>query len=222
VEGLPDRTVTVAAQAPARIARSGRPDNTYDVAVLRDGGPIFTSVETVACDPLGAEVAVTATCLTGNGRIDVTLVNTTGTTAAYSVVVGSLAPRNRNLAPGEETTVSVTGRPDGPIGVVVNRDGAQIFTSTETVACDGPAAEATVSTSCLAGRGRVDVVLSNPTAASAVYDVVVGQLAPRTRTLTAGASDMVSVTGRPDGPIDVEVSRDGVVIDQSTHIIACG
>lgn len=79
-----------------------------------------------------------------------------------------------------------------------------------------------VTQSCLASRGRVDVVVTvaadgSPHTAS----VTVGNLAPRTRRLSSGGSARITVTGRPDGPIQVQSQIDGTVVDTRTLTINC-
>lgn len=176
-------------------------------------------------EPLG-EVSVAVSCLDNNGRIDVTLTNDVGadTPNDFAVTVGALAPRNRQIAPSESVTVSVTGRADGVIPVSVSRDGVEIYADTVTVDCDVDLAddvEVVVVQSCLLGNGRIDVVLNNLSVSAADYQVTVGQLAPRTRTVDAGATDRVTVTGRAEGPIDVSVTRDGVSVYSDTLTVAC-
>ena len=75
-------------------------------------------------------------CLGGNGRIDVFLNNVTAATATYSVRVGQLDARVRTLAPGSSVRVSVTGRQDGQIPVVVTRDTISVRDDAVIVACD--------------------------------------------------------------------------------------
>jgi len=80
-------------------------------------------------------VTVTTGCLGGFGRADVTVFNNSGATASYAVVIEPLEPRLRTVAAGDVVQITATGRPEGPIQIVVNRDGARIFNTTRTIAC---------------------------------------------------------------------------------------
>lgn len=224
VGSLSARTKTLAAGAGGRITVTGRPDGDLDVVVKRGSTTILNRSVTVDCDP-NVEVVVKSTCLAQNGRIDTTMMNTTSAPHTYAVAVGNLAPRNRVLAAGESITVSVTGRPDGDLPVVVTRDGTQIYSTPETINCDGgttPGEPVKVTVGCLAGNGRIDVNLGNTTTSSATFRVDVGDLDPRYRTLAANATDRVTVTGRPDGPIDVVVYRGNTEIYSQAQTVACG
>lgn len=82
------------------------------------------------------EVYVTVTCLGGNGRIDVQLLNkSTRNAATYSVTVGPIGPRRKELTPLQAGRVTVTGRPNGPIRVTVLRDDEEIYEDVHTVEC---------------------------------------------------------------------------------------
>lgn len=224
VGSLTPRVVQIAAGAQNRITVTGRPDGDIPVVVKRGSTTVSNTTVTVDCD-VDQEVLITNSCLMENGRIDTTLMNLTSKTSTYAVKVGNLSPRSRVLPAGESVTVTVTGRPDGTLPVVVTRDGAEVASRSVTVACDqkpGPDKEVVVSVSCLAGNGRIDVLLGNTQSASANYKVEVGDLAPRFRTVASKATDKVTVTGRPDGPIPVVVSRGTTQIHTSTETVACG
>ena len=53
------------------------------------------------------------------------------------------------------------------------------------------------------------------------YTVQFGSMAPRTRTVAAGGSDRVTITGRADDDHQVTVSRDGTEIHSETITVAC-
>lgn len=83
-----------------------------------------------------AEVRVKVSCLAGSGRIDVHLLNkSTQATSNYTVTVGGLEARTKELGPLEAGRITVTGRRDGPIRVTVQRDGEEIYEDVHTVAC---------------------------------------------------------------------------------------
>lgn len=139
------RTVALDSETSGKVTVTGRPDGSYPIVVekLVDGSftPLSFSPSAliVSCDLVPTiPVTLRSTCLLGNGRIDVVVGNTESTTATYvvQVVSGAVTPRTR-VVPGEQrSTVTVTGRPDGSIPVVVTRDGVEIFNETVLVACD--------------------------------------------------------------------------------------
>lgn len=218
---LSPRTLTLDSAESGRISITGRRDGVLPLTISVDGAIVTNESIRVDCDP-DIEVVAESGCLGENGLVSVTVTNVTDTDATYSIAVGSLAPRMRMISTGDTTLVRVSGRPDGDLAVVVERDGSVVDTSTVTVACDPVSTiEAAVAHSCLAGRGRVDVSLANLNAFDAAYQVTVGALSPRVLTLLAGASDVISVTGRPDGPLPVTVTRDGIEILSEIVDIAC-
>lgn len=201
------------------VSVSGRPDGPAVVTVSRGGAAVYQDTLTVDCDP-DVEVAVTQTCLAGNGRINVALTNVLDSPVNYRVTVGPVGPRSKILQPQQAGLVSVTGRPDGPITVVVTRSNNPVTTEVLTVDCD-PDVEAVASTRCLSGNGRIDVDLTNVTTAVALYEVEIAPLAPRSVMLAPQEPARISVTGRADADWPVVVRRDGVVVFTDTAVIDC-
>lgn len=215
------RTVTVAAGGTEVITVTGRRDGPIDVTVARDGVEIFSSTEIVACDPV-LEAAVATSCAAGNGRFDVALRNTASALATYTVRCNGLAPRIRELAPGESQVVIITGRRDGTYQIIVERDGIEILSSVQVVDCDPiPDDEVTLATSCLAGNGRIDVDLYNSSDQAVTYTVNFGALIPRIRVVPPASGDRVTATGRRDGVHVVVVRRDDQVIVNEPVTISC-
>ena len=82
-------------------------------------------------------------------------------------------------------------------------------------------ARTTVASSCLAGNGRLDIHIANESVVPQTYSVVVGALAPRERTVPAGESSRVSVTGRDDGDIEVTVLHRGIQLHAGQVEVDC-
>jgi len=80
-----------------------------------------------------------------------------------------------------------------------------------------------VRSTCLAGNGRVDVLLGNTGADAAEFVVRLdsGALSPRTRTVGGFERSLLSFTGRADGGIPVTVTRNGVEVYARPAIVAC-
>lgn len=221
VSGLPPRTRLLGADESATMTVTGRREGNYTVTVLRDGVEIMDETATVACDPLGPEVEVDQSCLFENGRFDVHLHNPSSATASYEVELTGMSPRTATLAPGNRKRITWTGRPDRLYTITVRRNGAVIHTENATVACDVDIEPVRVTTSCLNDNGRVDVYLFNDTDGARTYDVTIGRLAPRSRTLAAGARTRVSATGRKDGILTVVVAAGGQELHRDDYPIGC-
>lgn len=204
---LAPRTVPVAANSMAVSTTTGRPDGPFLVRVEVGDDTIFNVTEDVTCDPPPQEITIQSSCLANNGRVDVDILNTTGDFASYQVNFGPIQ-RGVGLSAGFDFRLSITGRPDGEFPVDVMRDGDVIESVILPIACD-PVVETDVIVGCLAGNGRVDVKLLNTGDQPSDYEVVVGNLAPRLRSLGPGERTTVTVTGRSDGQYDVVVTRDG-------------
>lgn len=185
-------------------------------------GPTPTAVPatpTPTPDPDVVEVDIATSCLSEDGRIDVVINNPSDALAIYQIEVGHLS-RFRSLSGEAETKVTVTGRQDGDWPITVSRNGAMVSTQIEPIACD-PQVETWIKSNCLADNGRIDVQLKNFEANASIYAVYVGALAPRTRTVNAGATNQVVVTGRPDGPLEIRVLKAGVEIETMTVDVQC-
>jgi len=215
------RTRTVAAGDSARVTVTGRRDGPLDVVVTRDGVETHRSTQTIACKPI-VEATLAVSCAAGSGRFDIELTNPTDSAHDYTVVVQGLAPRTRRLEPQARTTIIVTGRPDRTYLITATRGSTEILRETAEVRCKPvPADEVQLSTSCLAGNGRVDIDLWNPTLDDATYEVLIGSLAPRTRTLAPNTTAVVTATGRADGELPIVVRRNGEQVLATSVTIAC-
>ena len=135
-----------------------------------------------------------------------------------------LTPRERLVPPGGTETLTVTGRPDGPLSVSLLANGTEILSTTVVVDCDPSPMdqpEVRVEKSCLAGNGRIDVYLTNPRIdVSATYAVFIDSIPPKVATLGPGESVRVSTTGRPDGYRPLRVTRNGVEIETATQLVS--
>lgn len=221
VQGLARRTRTLGPDETMNVPVTGRPDNTYTVEVYRNGALLDETTFDVNCDPAGPEVVVEDSCLGGNGRVDVWLNNGTAQTVTYEVSITGLAPRTRTIAPGASGRITWTGRPDGQYDVVARRGGAVISSTQVTINCDSPPEPLSVTSTCLAGRGRVDVVMTNTGSTAAVYDIDVGTLDRRSRTVAPGATVKVSYTGRQNGSLPVLVYRNAELVWDTPMQISC-
>ena len=78
-----------------------------------------------------------------------------------------------------------------------------------------------LASSCLAENGRIDITLENGAAVAQTYEMRIGALASRFATVAPGATGGTTATGRPDGPLPVQVLANGAEIFSQTVIVDC-
>lgn len=193
-------------------------------------------------EPLSASIETS--CLNGDGRVDIEVVNGDDVAHAFEVAFPAFPNLNltRTVAAGASLSVTRTGRRDGPLAVEVYRLTDEIGNPTRVlvtsydvaIACDPAVGEASYTQSCLADRGRIDVLLANATSTVQTYRVVLERpgrptgLSPRIRSVPAGGQARVTITGRPDGRYRLTVDRvgaggagaDAVILDEAFDV-AC-
>lgn len=185
-----------------------------------------------SCDPTGLEPPValgsvrpTVTCLAGNGRIDVNIVNQDSTAHRYTMKLGALSLRARTVAAQDWWRSPVTGRPDGPIAVTVEEDGVVIYDAQLQVQCDGAPAvsgpEIDLINVCRGGLGFVAWQFANGSANSRVYLVEFEGVANRSTTAAAYGASVRGVSGRPDGTWGWSIWADGTVAEQGSVTVSC-
>lgn len=165
------------------------------------------------------EVSASVSCLGGAGRIDYTLTNLGDETRTFTVQYAQIERANK-LAPGESVVVTITGRRDGSVRTIVFDQHEDLWGSSLVVDCvEDPSEPYTVSVSCLAERGRVDVTILNPDA-STWFDIDIG---PITRSVwaTTDQPTTVTVTGRPEGPLPVTISSGNAVLYTVEPTVDC-
>ena len=226
--GQSQKVLVLAAGTTGEIKFTGRPEGPIAWTThISPGVGRFNDVEgtvNAECTPTDDARIVGVSCLAENGRVDVEVRTPigAGTSRLATVVFGNLTPRERSInSDGEWRRFTATGRKDGPLAIRVFIEGRTVLDETVEIDCDPePTEEVVVTQSCLAGRGRVDVALANLGDAPAYYEVLVGRIL-RTRVLAPGATVNVAVTGRPIGPLDVVVDREGTSINTTPLVIDC-
>lgn len=140
--------------------------------------------------------------------------------ATYDVIVF----RNGESVYEEQVTVACNGPAPTPVPTIEPTPIPTIEPTPEPtpIPTVEPTPEpAAIVVSCLNEDGRIDVPVTNTTAETASFTVMVGALAPRTVELTASESVTVTTTGRGDGAHLVVVQRDGIVIGSETVTVQC-
>lgn len=227
LSGLASRNRSVAAGQSTEVTFTGRKDGNYTLTIRANGAVIENSQYAVACDP---EVAIKVSCLQGNGRFDVLFANRSASSNTYKVSIPGLSPRSRTVPAGASGRTTVTGRPDNPYLIRVERNGSQVFAETFVVACDNDAAappsnENGVSVTCAGKRGRFDVnVFFTPDAAmpsAMFFEITTGKIRPRSAVLTQGSSFDTTITGRNNGQHDIVVRANGAIYFSKTVNVDC-
>lgn len=207
----PAKAVDVAPGDSVRLAISGRPDGTHLVAVRTGDRLFFRSFADVDCDVPPPLFNYRVSCAAGNGRLDVFLYNERQRrSSAEATLTGSNYSLTRRDSTSSIETIRLawTGRPDGDAWLATWWRG-QMRENLVRFDCDSDASDpATVQSTCLAGRGRLDLDVGNPSDMDAVATATLTgrtNLAPRELELSANQRGTITWTGRPDGNYTVNV-----------------
>lgn len=165
------------------------------------------------------------TCLAGNGRIDLNIVNTDFVPHEYQVQIGSLSPRTRTVDGQDWWRSPVTGRPDGRIAATVLRDGEVILDRELIVACDNDpqvsTPEVRVLKACRGGNGFVAWQFANPTDQSRSYIIEFDGAPNRSTTAAPHGATIRGVSGRQDGTYRYTIKASGVVVRRGGVTVFC-
>lgn len=170
-----------------------------------------------------AAAPVEVSCLAGRGRLDIGLANHGDSDASYAVSVGALAPRLSNVAGRAVGSVTVTGRPEGPLDVRVTRNGELHLAKTVTVDCQADG-DAEISGRCTGSSltdQLLDAELANMGSDAAVYLVMVDGLATRGALVAPGSTARITMAVPVRGALGVVVTRDGQEIYSGTDGFDC-
>lgn len=182
------------------------------------------------CGPKGAfaanEVDHTVSCLAGNGRVDINIVNTRSSTGTYRVEFEGLTAREATVQPADFARIRLTGRPDGAYNVLVKRDNVVVDFEVVEVSCDSAPPrisddELRVVNACRAGNGYVRFQVTNPTPNPRAYVIKFSGVRNRSLTVAGWGQAIRSVTGRPDGTYDITILADGVISQEFSVRVDC-
>lgn len=175
---------------------------------------------------ISLEVSLHTSCLAGNGRLDVNLLNTNSVTSLYELQFEGLSPRQRQVGFEDWGRIRITGRPAGDYTVAVTRDSETVVTETVSFNCDAPVPsvstpEVTVMSACRSGLGQVFFQMVNPTSSAKPYIIEFEGVANRSTTAAAYGQARRGTTGRPDGAYDYLVKSGSTVVDQGVVTVDC-
>lgn len=204
-------------------ARSELIDGVAHLATSTPVGAGFVRCAFVPDLDTRTQIYPTVSCLAGNGRIDVNI--QTMDSLEYTLRVGNLTPRVRNVEAGDWWRSPVTGRSDGPIPVQVTVHGVTVLDTVLTVACDdGPVVtspEVQPIVACRGGNGFVVFQFANPTSESRGYVIEFTGVANRSTTAAPFGATVRGVSGRADGTYDYRVRVAGVLIADGAVTVDC-
>ena len=142
VTGQATKSAIIAAGANGFLSVTGRPDGTYTVVSTLDGATIVNAVEIVDCavDPVFKVIAdAMPVCVGTDGRVVTDVMNMGNVDIDYEIIISGAVghpPIDGSLVPGQMTTQTRSGRPDGTYTVTVVANGQVVSTQSITVACD--------------------------------------------------------------------------------------
>lgn len=178
-------------------------------------------------DELGPEITIATSCLAGNGRVDINLVNTGDLPVTYRIEFGQLAPRQASVTPQDWWRQPITGRPDGAHALTILRDGTPISTTPVTIDCDSdvpqtPSPEVQIVNACRGGNGYILFQFVNESDTKKPYIIEFGALNNRSTTAAPHGASIRAVTGRPDGihPYTITTTS-GALVETGTITVTC-
>lgn len=173
------------------------------------------------------DVVHATSCLGGNGRHDVTWVNTGIADASYTLDFEGLSQRRVVVTAGDWGRLPFTGRADGTYQVTVRRNGLVVSERSVVVDCDAPDPqlddpEVQAISSCRNGFGYILFQMVNDTLSPAPYVIEFEGVPNRSTTAAAHGAAVRAVTGRATGSYEAVVRKSGAIVASLTIDVDCG
>lgn len=173
-----------------------------------------------------AEVQLVHSCLAGNGRFDVNIVNTQTALSTYTFNLQGQSPRTRSIPFEGWGRIPITGRLPGSFTAEVLRDGVQIVNETIQVDCDTQSPtvsspEVSIVNACVGGNGFVLFQMVNPTGSSRPYVIEFDNVPNRSTTAAAYGQAVRGTSGRPDGIYSYRVRTGSTTVKEGAVEVDC-
>lgn len=173
----------------------------------------------------GPEVAISVSCLAGNGRVDFNLVNVHDDVTVYRVEFEGLSARELTIGPLDWGRQSFTGRQDGRYDVTVKRDGVLAIDTQVSVECDSDPSttgdEVQIVNSCRLGNGYILAQAVNDSDASKPYVFAFDGVPNRSTSAAAHGAAVRAITGRPDGEYTLRVTSNNQPVSEHSITVDC-
>lgn len=176
--------------------------------------------------PTRTELNLISSCLGGNGRIDLNIVNTVTASSVYRLEFEGLSARERAVAFEDWGRIAITGRLPGTYSAVVKRDDVTVLDSPVTINCSDPqppvsSPEVTIVNACRSDLGQVFFQLVNPTATSRPYIIEFQNVSNRSTTAAPFGQSIRGTTGRPNGTYAYTVRTGSTIVDDGQVTVDC-
>lgn len=184
------------------------------------------TISGVASQAPKTELNLVSSCLGGNGRIDLNIVNTVTASSVYRLEFQGLSPRQRTVAFEDWGRIAISGRLPGTYSAVVKRDGVTVLDSPVTINCNDPqppvsSPEVTIVNACRSGLGQVFFQFVNPTATPRPYVIEFGTLSNRSTTAAPFGQARRGTTGRPNGTYAYTVRTGSTIVNDGQVTVDC-
>jgi len=172
------------------------------------------------------EVTIAVSCLAGNGRVDVNIINVGDTAAAYRIEFTGLSARQLTVPAGDWWRMPITGRPDGTFPMQILRDGVPVSNTAVTIGCDVEEPlltlpEVQVINACRGANGYILFQFINDSSADKPYLIRFGAIPNRSTTAVANGQSVRAVTGRPDGAYSYQIVSGAAVVETGAVVVDC-
>lgn len=172
------------------------------------------------------EVDLVTSCLAGNGRVDLNIVNSYSALSAYRLEFQGLTARQTSVAFEDWGRMPITGRQAGTYSTIVKRDGQTILSESLTFDCNSPSPtvstpELRIQNACRTSNGYVIFQLVNPTASTRPYVIEFEGVPNRSTSAAPFGQAVRATTGRPDGTYDYLVRTGSTTVDSGQVTVDC-
>lgn len=171
-------------------------------------------------------VALHSSCLAGNGRVDLNIVNESTASSVYRLELQSLSARAVTVTSQNWGRISITGRPPASYSAVVKRDGQPIIAKVLSINCNQSVPtvsepEVTIVNACRANNGYVLFQFVNPTSATRPYVIEFQGVPNRSTSALAFGQSVRATSGRPDGTYSYLVRSGSTTLKTGQITVNC-
>lgn len=180
----------------------------------------------VAANATSTELNLHTSCLAGNGRFDLNVINPEASTANYRLEFEGLSAREIDVVPKKWSRIRISGRPPGDYQVVVKKNGNTILDTSLSIDCSVTTPqvslpEITPMSTCLNSNGLVMFQMVNPSGSSRPYVIEFDGVSNRSTTAAPFGQTIRGTSGRPDGTYGFVVKTGGSALHSGFVNVDC-